>query len=105
MSSGCYYLNLALNENFCSENDDVLCVSESLDDNNLKTLMGTGCLGTRFPEEYDAWEKRKTKIEKDFQQNFGRRHTEIHDTLMQNSGDIQAKVREAVISEILKAFP
>jgi hypothetical protein len=62
-------------------------------------------LSTRFPEEYEAWEKRRTKIEKRFQKTLAERQEEIHATLDQNSGDIQEKAREAVIDEILKAFP
>jgi hypothetical protein len=67
--------------------------------------MRTMELGTRFPKEYEAWEKRRTEIEKRFQQALSRRQAETHDGLQHNSGDIQAKVREAVIDEILKAFP
>jgi hypothetical protein len=62
-------------------------------------------LSTRFPEEYEAWEKRRTKIEKRFQKTLAERQEESHATLEQDSEDIQAKAREAVIGEILKAFP
>ena len=82
----------------------MLCLSETLDDNAVKTLMRLG-LSARFPEEYEAWEKRRTEIEKRFQKILAERQANIHATLEQNSGDIQAKVREAVIVEILKAFP
>jgi hypothetical protein len=105
VSSSCWFLNFALSKLLCSEGDAVLCLSESLDDKALKTLMRTMYLGTRFPEEYDAWEKRRTEIEQRFPQTLAHRQAEIRDTLQKNSEDIQAKVREAVISEILKAFP
>ena len=82
----------------------MLCLSETLSDNAVKTLMRLG-LSARFPEEYEAWEKRRTEIEKRFQKILAERQADIHATLEQNSGDIQAKVREAVIVEILKAFP
>jgi hypothetical protein len=82
----------------------VLCLSETLDDNSVKTLMRLG-LSTRFPEEYEAWAKRRIKIEKRFQKILAERQADIHASLEQNSGDIQAKVREAVIVEILKVFP
>jgi hypothetical protein len=62
-------------------------------------------LSTRFPEEYEAWAKRRIKIEKRFQKILAERQADIHASLEQNSGDIQAKVREAVIVEILKVFP
>jgi hypothetical protein len=57
-------------------------------------------LCTRFTKEYDAWEKRRIEIAKPFQ-----RQAEILANLDQNPGDIQANVREAVISEILEDFP
>jgi hypothetical protein len=62
-------------------------------------------LSTRFPDDYEAWEKRRTKIEKRFQKTLAERQEESHATLDQDSGDIQSKAREAVIGEILKAFP
>ncbi|KAI9450273.1 hypothetical protein BJY52DRAFT_1357697 [Lactarius psammicola] len=86
------------------EDDVVLCLSEALEDKALKTLMRLG-LSTRFPEEYEAWEKRRVQIEKRFQKTLTQRQGEIHGNLGQTSGDIQAKVREAVIGEILRAFP
>ena len=82
----------------------MLCLSETLDDKAVKTLMRLG-LSARFPEEYEAWEKRKTKIEKRFQKTLAERQEETHATLEQDSGDIEAKARDAVIVEILKAFP
>ena len=105
MSSGCHSLSFALRELFCSEDDVVLCLSETLEDQALKTLMRTMTLGTRFPKEYEAWEKRRIEIEKRFQKTLAKRQKEFHATLEQTSGDIQVKVREAVIGEIVKAFP
>ncbi|KAF8270139.1 hypothetical protein EI94DRAFT_1572222, partial [Lactarius quietus] len=87
------------------EDDIVLCLSKSLEDKALKTLMRTMNLGTRFPKEYEAWEKRRIEIEKSFQETLAERQAEIHVTLEQASRDVEAKVREAVIREILKAFP
>jgi hypothetical protein len=81
-----------------------LCISETLDDKAVKTLMRLG-LSTRFPEEYEAWEKRRTEIEKRFQEIIAERHAETRATLEEDSGEVQAKIREAVISEILEAFP
>jgi hypothetical protein len=45
------------------------------------------------------------EIEKRFQDTLAQRQAEIHETLEKNSGDMQARVREALIGEILKAFP
>jgi len=87
-----------------SEDDVVLCLSETLDDKALKKLMHMGLI-TRFPEEYEAWEERRIGIAKRFQKTLTLRQVGINVTLEQNTGDIQAKVREAVIGEILKAFP
>jgi hypothetical protein len=89
---------------YCSEDDAVLCLSETLDDKAIKTLMRLG-LGTRFPEEYEGWEQRRIEIEKRFQKTLAERQEESHATLEEDSGDLQAKTREAGIGEILKAFP
>jgi hypothetical protein len=105
VSSTNYFLNFALRELYSSEDDVVLCLSETLDDKALKTLMRTMGLSTRFPKEYEAWEERRTEIAKRFQNTLAQRQAEISVTLEQNSEDIQAKVRQAVIGEILKAFP
>jgi hypothetical protein len=96
--------SFSLREIHCSEDDVVLCLSETLDDNALMTLMRLGLI-TRFPGEYEAWEKRRMEIEKRFQDTLAQRQAEIHETLEKNSGDMQARVREALIGEILKAFP
>ena len=79
----------------------MLCLSETLDDKVLKTLLGIA----RFPKEYKAWEERRTEIAKRFQDTLTQRQAEIHVTLEQGSRIMQVKVREAVIGEILKAFP
>ncbi|KAI9450278.1 hypothetical protein BJY52DRAFT_1215556, partial [Lactarius psammicola] len=86
------------------EDDVVLCLSETLEDKALKTLIGLG-LSTRFTKEYEAWERRKIEIEKRFQRIVTQRRADVQETLEKISGDIQGRVREAVISEILKAFP
>ena len=62
-------------------------------------------LGTRFPGEYEAWEKQGIEIEKHFQTTLAEQQAKVHETLEKNSGDIQVTTREAVIGEILKAFP
>jgi DNA-binding transcriptional MerR regulator len=82
-----------------------LCLSETLEDKALKTLMRTMSLGIRFPKEYESWENRRSEIEKRFQKTLAERQAEIDQKIEQASGDIQATVREAVIDAILKAFP
>ena len=99
------YLSLvALREFHDSDDDVVLCLSETLDDNALTTLMRLG-LSTRFPGEYEAWKNRRIQIKKRFQDTISQRQTEMHETLEKNSGDLQASVRDALIGEVLKAFP
>ena len=44
-------------------------------------------------------------MEKRFQKSITQRREKIHGTLKKESREIQSKVREAVIGEILKAFP
>ena len=105
MSSGCHTLSSVLRKLYSSNDDVVWCLSETLDDEALKTLMLTMGLGTRFPEEYGAWEKRKIQIEQRFQPTIIQRQAEIHVALKKESGDLQSKVREAVIGKILRAFP
>ena len=82
----------------------MLCLSESLNDKALKTLMRLG-LSTRFPEVYEAWESQGIKIEEHFQRALADRQDEIYATLEKHSGEIQASVREVVLGEILNAFP
>ncbi|KAH9039451.1 hypothetical protein EDB83DRAFT_2411806, partial [Lactarius deliciosus] len=86
------------------EEDVVLCLSETLDENALKTLMPMG-LSTRFPEACEAWEERRIEISKRFQNTLTQRQAETYVTLEKDSGDMQTQVREAVIGEILRAFP
>ena len=83
----------------------MLCLSETLDEKALKTLMRNMGLRTRFPKEYDAWEKKMIEIGKRFQKIIKQRQAEIHETLTKESGALQSTVREAVMDEILKAFP
>ena len=67
--------------------------------------MRTMELGTRFPKEFEAWEKRRIEIQKRFQKTIKQRQEESHEALQKQSGDLESKVREAVIDKILKAFP
>ncbi|KAH8977868.1 hypothetical protein EDB86DRAFT_3091364 [Lactarius hatsudake] len=86
------------------EDDVVLYLSDTLSDKALKTLMPMG-LSTQFPEACEAWEERRIEIAKRFQNTRTQGQAEIYVTLEKDSGDMQTKVREAAIGEILKAFP
>ena len=81
----------------------MLCLSETLDEKALKTLMRTMKLGTQFPKEYEAWEKRRIEIEKRFQKIIIQRQAEIN--VRKEFGALESALREAVINEILRAFP
>jgi hypothetical protein len=76
----------------------VLCLSETLGDEALEALMRIG-LSTRFPKESESWAERKIEIEIRFQQTHTKHNREIPVVA------IQDMVRDAVIREILKAFP
>lgn len=67
--------------------------------------MHTMELGTRFPNEYEAWEQRRVEIEKRFQKTVKQQQEKSHETFQKEFGDLESKVREAAIDEILKAFP
>ncbi|KAH9029436.1 hypothetical protein EDB85DRAFT_2251894, partial [Lactarius pseudohatsudake] len=80
-----------------------LCLPKKFDSASLKSLVTTLSLGTRFPKEYETWERGKNKIR--FQQIISKRKEEMHAKIEQDFEGIQAKVQRAVVSEILKTFP
>ena len=82
----------------------MLCLSEKIDDNSLETLMKLG-LRDRFPNEFATWERRRVVIAQRFRGALTEREKEMRITLEQNSEDTKVKLREAVIIEVLKAFP
>jgi hypothetical protein len=81
----------------------VLRLSESLDEKALKTLVRTTTISTQFPKECEAWENRRIEIEKRFQKIIEQRQAEVH--VETEHGILESTVQEAVINEILKAFP
>lgn len=80
------------------------CLSETLEDGSLETLMRLG-LSTRFPKEHDSWRRQRIEIKERFRRVLAQRQEELHGILEQDSKNIQAKLQEAVISEVLKVFP
>jgi arginine repressor len=62
-------------------------------------------LKTRFPKEYDAWERNKNEIERQFQQILSQRKAESHEKIERDFEDKRVKVQGAVVSELLKTFP
>jgi hypothetical protein len=89
----------------CFSGEDVVwCLSETLDDSSLETLMHLG-LSTRFLKEHDGWTQRRNEIIQRFQRALAQRKEQLHVMLRRYSTDIQAKLQEAVVSEVLKVFP
>ena len=82
----------------------MLCLSKKIDDESLESLMKLG-LRDRFPNEFATWGRRRDEIKQRFQGTRTERQKEMHTTLEQNSEDIKVRVRDAVIVEVLKAFP
>ena len=62
-------------------------------------------LRDRFPNEFATWERRRNEIRQRFQGTRTERQQEMHTMLDQNFEDIKVRLREAVIVEVLKAFP
>jgi hypothetical protein len=87
-----------------SGDDVVLRLSEKIDDTSLETLMKLG-LNNRFPKEFATWERRREEVTKRFRDIHTERQNEMHTTLEGNLEDIKVNLREAVIIEVLKAFP
>lgn len=85
--------------------DDVtLCLSETIDDASLDTMMKLG-LDAWFPREYAAWEEHRKQILQHFQGTLTERQAETHAKLEQDWGRITTKLWEAVTVEVLKLFP
>jgi hypothetical protein len=87
-----------------SGNDVVLCLSEKIDDKSLETLMNLALID-RFPKDFAMWETCRGEIIQRFQGIRTERQNEMHIMLERNLEDINVELREAVIIEVLKAFP
>jgi hypothetical protein len=87
-----------------SEDDVAWCLSETLDDDSLETFMMLGP-GTRFKSECKAWTRKRREIAKRFKRILSQRQTDRHVILERDSEDTQAKLRAAIVGEVLKAFP
>jgi hypothetical protein len=59
----------------------------------------------RFPKEFATWERRRGEIIQRFQGIRTERQNEMYIMLERNLEDINVELREAVIIEVLKAFP
>ena len=82
----------------------MLCLSEKIDDESLKTLMELG-LRDRFPNEFAIWEKRGKEIKQRFQETRTERQKDMHKDLERDLEDMKVRLRDAVIVDVLKAFP
>jgi hypothetical protein len=75
-----------------------------MEDESLETLIKLA-LDTRFPNEFAAWQRRRKEITQGFQGTLIDRQAAMHATIEQDFGNIRVKIQEAVIVEVLKAFP
>ena len=82
----------------------MLCLSEKIDDGSLETLMNLGLIN-RFPKEFATWERHREGIIQRFRDIRTERQNEMHTMLERNLEGIKVKLQEAVIIEVLKAFP
>ena len=87
-----------------SGDDVVICLSKKIEDKPLEALVKLG-LRSRFPNECAAWERRRKEVTQDFRGTITERQAEMHVKLEQSFEDIRAKLQEAVVAEVLKAFP
>ena len=87
-----------------SGDDDVICLSDKIEDKSLEALIKLG-LRTRFRDECTAWERRRKEVTQGFRGTITERQAEMHVRLEQSFGDIRAKLQQAVVAEVLKEFP
>ena len=87
-----------------SEEDVALCLSEKLEDKSLETLIELA-LDTRFSNECAAWKERRKDIMQGFQETLAERQGAMYAKIERDFEDIRVKIQEAVIVEVLEAFP
>ncbi|KAI9455147.1 hypothetical protein BJY52DRAFT_1188514 [Lactarius psammicola] len=80
----------------------VLCLSEKFDSASLKPLITALGLRTRFPKEYEAWERSKNEIERRFQQVVSQRKAEIHAKIEQDFEGITGQSTEGCHQRVVK---
>jgi hypothetical protein len=82
----------------------VICLSEKIEDKPLEALMKIG-LRARFSNECKAWERRRKEVMQGFRGTITEKQAEMHVKLEQSFEDIRIKLQDAVVAEVLKAFP
>ena len=82
----------------------MLCLSERINDKSLDALMKLGP-SDRFPNEFATWERCREELKRRFRDARIERQKEMHAMLERALEDIKVKLREAVIIEVLNAFP
>jgi hypothetical protein len=75
-----------------------------MEDKSLETLIKL-TLDTRFPNECAAWKTCRTEIVQGFQDTLAERLWAMYATVERDFEDIRLKIQDAVIVEVLKAFP
>lgn len=81
-----------------------LCLSEKIDDTSFEILMKLG-LADRFPKAFETWKKSRENIIQRAEGILSERQKEMHIKLERDLESINVEIREAVIIEVLKAFP
>ncbi|KAH9029437.1 hypothetical protein EDB85DRAFT_1531855 [Lactarius pseudohatsudake] len=85
--------------------NDAICLAKEFDVALQRPLVTALGLSTRFPNEYEAWDRKKNEIERRFQQIISQRKVEMHAKFEEEVDSIRVKVRGAVVSELLRTFP
>ncbi|KAI0302836.1 hypothetical protein B0F90DRAFT_1667445 [Multifurca ochricompacta] len=89
----------------CGANgDDVLCLSNTIDDMSLKTLMDLG-FSTRFSKEYADWEQNMGAITQSFLNSIVKEQAEMHTKIDQGFESTRVKLKDAVTNKVLPFFP
>ena len=65
----------------------------------------TLALDMRLPNECAAWKRRKKEIVQGFEGTLAERQRAMYATIERDFEDTRAPIQEAVIVEVLKAFP
>ena len=82
-----------------------MSLSEKFDSGLLKSVITALGLRTRFPREFEAWERGKNEIERRFQQIISQRKAETHAKIEHDLEGIRVGVKRAVVRELIKTLP
>ena len=84
----------------CFSGEDVVwCLSETLDDSSLETLMRSG-LSTRFPKEHDIWKRQRNEIGQRFRRALAQRQEGPHVKVKSEEDKELAILRSGFVRQI-----